>query len=47
MGIITADELLGNILEVELPVVFDEPDFGDCVHVLNEYLVRLGCELEL
>ena len=28
MGIITGDELLGNICEVEMPIVIAEPDFA-------------------
>ena len=42
MEIKTADELLGNILEVELPVVLDEPWFGCCVHVDSTCLERRG-----
>ena len=42
MGIIAADELLGNSLGVAQPVVLDERDVGDGVRVDSECLVRRG-----
>ena len=44
MGIIAADELLGNSLGVAQPVVLDELDVGDGVRVDSECLVRRGCD---